>query len=161
MELTKVEIDERVAVLKRLRKLLEMQRDKFREYLNVLEHQENKIYSDDGQALKAHTQLEEQIVANISNLQKVIEPVQRMVTSFEIQGSFAEEENSVHTMQKELSDLKEKVLAQNKKNQQILKIHIEQLGASLDELKRRNPYRGRVSVYAESAGVASNLSIEV
>ncbi len=35
--LTQEEINERVAVLHRLRNLLEQQREKFRQYLNVLE----------------------------------------------------------------------------------------------------------------------------
>lgn len=37
-ELTKQEIDERVAILKRYKSLLEQQRNKFREYLKVLEN---------------------------------------------------------------------------------------------------------------------------
>ena len=36
MELTQAQIDERIAVLKRFRTLLEQQRNKFREYLHVL-----------------------------------------------------------------------------------------------------------------------------
>ena len=38
--LSKEELDERVAILKRFRALLEQQRTKFREYLKVLESQE-------------------------------------------------------------------------------------------------------------------------
>ena len=38
-ELTQAELDERVAILKRFRTLLEKQREKFQEYLKVLEKQ--------------------------------------------------------------------------------------------------------------------------
>lgn len=78
MQLTQEEIAERVAILKRFRTLLEQQRNKFQEYLHVLECQQGKIELEDGDALFAHAELEQQIVANISNLQKVIEPMQSM-----------------------------------------------------------------------------------
>ena len=42
-EFSQKEIDERVAVLKRFKILLETQRNKFQEYLNVLEKQESSI----------------------------------------------------------------------------------------------------------------------
>ena len=59
MELTQEQLDERIAVLKRLRSLLEQQRAKFAEYLNVLEKQQDKIELDDGDALMAHAELEQ------------------------------------------------------------------------------------------------------
>ena len=40
-ELSNQELEERVAILKRLRFLLEQQRSKFKEYLTVLEKQQN------------------------------------------------------------------------------------------------------------------------
>ena len=70
MELTQAQIDERIAVLKRFRTLLEQQRNKFREYLHVLECQQNKIEEEDGDALVAHAELEQQIVSNIQICRK-------------------------------------------------------------------------------------------
>ena len=63
LNLTQEEIDERIAILKRFRKLLEEQRNKFREYLDVLEKQQSAIENGDTDAMLAHTELEQQIVS--------------------------------------------------------------------------------------------------
>ena len=78
LNLTQEEIDERIAILKRFRKLLEEQRNKFREYLDVLEKQQSAIEKGDTEAMLAHTELEQQIVANIGSLQKVITPIEKL-----------------------------------------------------------------------------------
>lgn len=159
-ELTQSQIDERIAVLRRFRKLLERQRDKFREYLNVLEAQQQKIETDDGEAMLAHARLEEQIVSNISDLQKVIGPIQTIVkenkTPF-----LGQDGGSFEKLQSELSDLQKKVLVQNEKNRTLLKNHMEQIKQQLLNLQRANPYRGNLSVYAQVQPVATTVAIEV
>lgn len=70
-KLNEQELNERVAVLRRLKELLSEQRAKFREYLTVLEKQETSIASEDMEKLYAHTELEQNILGNISNLQKL------------------------------------------------------------------------------------------
>ena len=76
--LSQDEINERVAILKRFRHLLEQQRNKFKEYLVVLEKQEEGIKSEDDTVIVAQAELEQQIVSNITNLQKVIVPIENM-----------------------------------------------------------------------------------
>lgn len=155
MELTQTQIEERVAVLKRFRALLEQQRNKFREYLQVLECQQGKIELEDGEALFAHAQLEQQIVSSIENLQKVIEPVQSMYNAVAFGSSLREEDKtSVQKMQSELASLQKKVLVQNQQNQNLLKLHMEQIKKQIAEVHRANPYLGKRSVYAgaNSAG---------
>ena len=49
------ELNERVALLKRFKELLEKQRQKFKDYLSVLENQENVIKNEDTEALLVHT----------------------------------------------------------------------------------------------------------
>ena len=61
MELTQEELNERVALLKKFRGLLEQQRAKFQEYLTVLEKQQDSISTENTDALLAHTELEQQI----------------------------------------------------------------------------------------------------
>ena len=78
MELTQAEIDERAAILRRFRSLLEQQRDKFREYLLVLESQSKVIQEENTESLLAHTELEQQIASHIISLQKVIKPMELM-----------------------------------------------------------------------------------
>ena len=46
-ELSAKELEERIAILRRFKSLLEQQRNKFQEYLTVLENQQNKIEKDD------------------------------------------------------------------------------------------------------------------
>ena len=58
-EITQQELDERVALLRKFRSLLEQQRNKFQEYLNVLEKQQDSITSQNTESLIAHTELEQ------------------------------------------------------------------------------------------------------
>lgn len=146
--ITKDELDERIALLKNFRKLLIQQRAKFQEYLNVLEKQENSISSENTEALIAHTEIEQQVVESISNLQKVIVPMQKMYTS--VSASEAEQKE-ITDIQKELDSLQTKVLAQNEKNRELLKCHIIELRSRISSMQNTNPYRNAASVYAASA----------
>jgi hypothetical protein len=160
MELTQEQLDERIAVLKRLRSLLEQQRAKFAEYLNVLEKQQDKIELDDGDALIAHAELEQQIVASISNLQKVIEPVKAMYNSNNGQGLAEQDKAGVKDIQNELDALQKKVLLQNEHNRALLRVHLDKIRRQLTEVQRANPYNGRRSIYAERYPVATTIAIE-
>ena len=159
------EFDERVAILRRFRMLLETQRNTFREYLTVLEKQQLKIEADDSEALMAHAELETQIVANISNLQKVIKPLQLMYESNNAATTVAtavtkQEDADVEKMQLELAELQQRVLAQNEHNRMLLKAQLSRLRTQLTDLSLKNPYRGRRSVYAEKVGTGSMLAVE-
>ena len=68
-EITHEELLERVALLRKFKSVLEQQRNKFKEYLSVLEKQQNSIESENPETILAHTELEQQVVKNISNLQ--------------------------------------------------------------------------------------------
>lgn len=153
--LSQEELDERVAVLRRFRSLLEQQRNKFREYLKVLESQQTKIEEDDGESLMAHAELETQIVANISSLQKVILPLQKL---YEAGGK--DEKVGVEVLQSELADLQSKVLAQNEKNRNLLRVHMAQIREQLNTMAAMNPYRGRRSVYAPKEAVGAMVAVE-
>ena len=161
MELTQEQIDERIAILHRFRSLLEQQRNKFAEYLKVLESQQNKIELDDGDSLIAHAELEQQIVANISNLQKVIEPMQAMYKTASTGTTISEgDKASVIKMQSDLADLQKKVLVQNEHNRNLLKLHLDKIKKQIADVHNANPYRGRRSVYAERYPVAGMIAIE-
>lgn len=148
-QLTKEEIDERVAILKRFRFLLEQQRNKFQEYLNVLEKQENTLYAEDTdpETLMAHSELEAQIVAGIGSLQKVIVPMQKLYSSSKAATYNPAEAVPVELLQKDLSDLQSKVLAQNEKNRELLRTRISDIKQQMSGMK--NPYRNIKSVYAK------------
>lgn len=159
MELTQNEINERVAVLKRYRSLLEQQRSKFAEYLKVLELQENEICEEDENALRLHTEIESQIVENIACLQKVIVPMQSL---YEKSHAFFSPQDSmpVSSIQNELESLQKKVQAQNSKNQALLKVHMEKLQMQMANFT--NPFRNRRSPYAKAAATSGSMfAIEV
>ncbi len=150
--LTKEEIDERVAVLHRLRTLLEQQREKFRQYLTVLEKQEHVIEEENGEALVAQTELEQEIVSGISHLQRIIEPIESMYTN-----THHSPDEIVPSLKTDLLDLQTKVLKQNEKNRDLLKVHIESIKSKLHTIK--NPYTSRKSVYASSSHSASVIDV--
>lgn len=153
-QISQEELNERVALLRKFRSLLEQQRAKFQEYLTVLEKQENSIESENSEVLLAHTELEQQVVANIANLQKVIVPMSEL---YKEKGAHLEEA-SVNSIQKELDDLQQKVLAQNEKNRELLKTHIASIRTQIASLK--NPYKNARSVYAEKAAVGKLVAVE-
>ena len=111
-EISQEELNERVAILRKFRSLLEQQREKFREYLKVLEKQETSIEKEDSEKLLAHTELEQQVLSNIMNLQKVIVPMSEIYQK----KNSNKDEASVIEIQNDLAELQHKVLLQNQKN---------------------------------------------
>lgn len=154
-EITQEELNERVAILRRFKSLLEEQRVKFQEYLKVLEKQQDSITSENPESLLAHTELEQQVVKNIANLQTVIVPMSKMYKAK------AGDDASIQKIQNDLSDLQDKVLKQNAINRDLLKVHIEQLRAQIAGFK--NPYKANRSVYAnvQAQNVATMVHVEV
>lgn len=154
-QLTQAELDERVAILKKFRSLLEMQRTKFQEYLNVLELQESRISMEDADAIIAHSELENQIVQGIGALQKVIEPMQALYNTSNAAKYNPQDAIPITNLQNDLQQLQKQVLAQNEKNRASLKLHIADLKQQMVQLK--NPYKTRQSVYAERSNTGSYI----
>ena len=148
-QISQEELNERVAILRRFRSLLEEQRAKFQEYLNVLEAQERKIHIEDADAIIAHSELETQIVGSIQALQKVITPMQKLYESSHASTYNPHEAVPIMNIQDELSALQVRVLEQNEKNRNLLKSHITEVRAQIAGF--RNPYRNAHSVYADRA----------
>lgn len=156
-EISEEELANRIAVLKRFRVLLEQQRAKFQEYLNVLELQENKINQDDADSIIAHSDLESQIVSGINSLQKVIIPMQKLYESSSSSYKHYDSE-PITKLQSDLSNLRTRVIAQNEKNQNLLKNRM--IGLRKEILSIRNPYKSSQSVYAEQSKTGSLVHIE-
>ena len=156
-ELTQQELDERVALLRKFRSVLEQQRNKFQEYLNVLEKQQDSITSQNAEKLLAHTELEQQVVQNIASLQKVIVPMQKMYKAA-VPVAHTAEESSISQIQNELNTLQNKVLKQNQINRDLLRVHIETIRSQIQNFK--NPYKNARSVYSQPQQVASLVQVE-
>ena len=143
------EIAERVAVLKRFRSLLEQQRLKFREYLKVLEQQEKSISDENTDAVLQHTELEESIIAEI------IDPLEYMYTNI----CKNTDHSDIPHLKTDLDDLQKRVLAQNKKNRELLETHITGLRQQIASLKR--PYAHKESIYAGTARTAALIDLSL
>ncbi|MBQ1832785.1 MAG: flagellar biosynthesis protein FlgN [Treponema sp.] len=150
--LSQEELAERVAVVKRFRALLEKQRDRFRQYLKVLELQENAIDSENPEAIAAHSMLEEEIVEGIGSLQKVIKPMQKLYMGIRSSASTYNPADIVpiEKLQSDLTNLQIQVTAQNERNRRLLKGHMGEIREQIVSIK--NPYRSRQSVYADVDG---------
>ena len=157
-ELSQEEINERIAILKRFRHLLEQQRNKFKEYLAVLEKQEQGIKSEDDTVIVAQAELEQQIVSNITNLQKVIVPIENMYKEKGIALSA-----EIPQIQKELTELQKAVLTQNEKNQSLLKEHMIELKNRISNFSnpRFNPYAKNTSIYSQKTSTPSIIDVEI
>jgi len=152
-DLSREELDERVAILKRLRQLLDQQRTKFREYLTVLEKQETVITSDNIDAMVRHTEVEQNIVAEIHTIQKVIDPLEMLYRDAHPGVPDAE----IPRLKTDLEHLKSDVLAQNEKNRELLKKHMVFLREKVTSIK--NPYLKRNSIYASDSHTATRIDI--
>ena len=157
-EISHEELLERVALLRKFKSVLEQQRNKFKEYLSVLEKQQNSIESENPETILAHTELEQQVVKNISNLQKVIVPMSKMYKSLGVSQNQMPEMEHIQNIQKDLADLQNKVLVQNQINRDLLRVHINQIKTQIQNFN--NPYKNARSVYAQTERVASLVQVE-
>jgi len=143
--LSRQELDERVAVLKRFRELLVRQRDKFHDYMGLLDRQRSDIENGDVDALVAHVELEQGIVSEIFAVQKVIDPLEDMYRSA-YAGAAPE---GVDELRSTLSTLKEEVVTRNTANRALLKQRMDMLRHQI--MSVNNPYAKRKSVYSSAA----------
>lgn len=161
-EISEDELNERVRVLRRFRSLLEMQRKKFCDYLEILEKQQDSINAENADIVASHAELETQVVEGICNLQKVIVPMAKLYyggTAGGVKsGSVAAEDERVREIQSDLNRLQTQVLAQNKKNRALLKSYLVHLREQIDTFQ--NPYAGRQSVYAAAAASGALVALD-
>ncbi len=153
MGISQDELDERVAIVKRFRDVLEQQRDKFREYLTVLEKQHEKIASGDAESVEIHSKIQERIVVSIGELQKVVAPMEALYKRTHASDSYIPE------IQTELLALKQKAGMQNALNQDLLRLRLKDVQKEM--LSFKNPYRNARSVYEKSSGTAKVIKIDI
>lgn len=143
--LPKQELEERVAILKRFKELLVRQRNKFSEYLSVLDRQRSDIESGDVDALVSHVEREQSIVSEIFTVQKVIAPLEDMYRH----AYAGKEPEGIDDLKSSLSDLKEEVITKNKENRALLKQRMEMLRKEV--MLVGGPYSKRKSVFASQS----------
>ena len=118
---------ERMAVLHSLRDQLLSQRDKFEEYLIVLEQQEAAIAEGDAELLGRYVEMETRIIGDIEATQRVVAPlsaVYREVTS--------EPDPEIVDLTETLGSLHREATKRNLRNQKLLQGGIESLRQEIE-----------------------------
>ena len=150
-EISDTELQMRVCVLKRFKSLLQEQRDKFSEYLYVLEKQELSIVQNNIEAVMQHTELENNIIKNILNIQKVIEPIEKIYYLSN------PEDKGVLQLKNELVRLQESVQKQNEKNRLILDEKMVSVRNEISNFPLGNKYVA--NVYSKNENVANYVDV--
>jgi hypothetical protein len=154
------ELAQRVAVIKRFKELLIQQRERFRSYLAVLDRQQLLIGYGSADEITAHVELEEQIVADIFSIQKVIAPLEIMYNAVSNAtgaatgaadnaacadpddlnnlGSFITI-NDVPEIQAALEDLKNQAVVRSVRNRDLLSRRMEEINTDIQTIKN-NPF---------------------
>lgn len=146
------ELAERVALLKRFKALLESQRSKFNDYLNVLESQSRFIKEGNIEAVQSHTELENQILNQISGMEKVIQPIEKMYRD-----AYPQDHGEIPVLKTDLKKLREKVQQQNRLNRDLLE---QQMLLMKNQLKNfTNPYSRGKSVYNQGSRLGGMIDI--
>jgi len=143
------ELAQRVAVIKRFRELLIQQRERFRSYLAVLDRQQLLIGYGSPDEITAHVELEEQIVADIFSIQKVIEPMEVM---YNATGAATDADscdlsdlgtfitiNDVPELKATLEGLKTQAAARSAQNRDLLSGRMEEINSNIQIIKN-NPF---------------------
>jgi hypothetical protein len=148
------ELSQRIGTLKRFREMLLAQRDRFRQYLAVLDKEQDVIARGNTEALLSYVELEEHILLDICNIQKVIDPLERLYRDLVVsgggaEGAQAEEEIELGSLKAVVERLKEDATANAARNRGLLSRRMAEIRAEIKEL-RGNPYAARQSIYADS-----------
>jgi hypothetical protein len=155
-----VEVRRRVNVLKRFRELLRQQRDRFAQYLEVLDKQKKVIENGSADELIAHVELEEKIVSDIFSIQKVIDPLEDLYRTLlppkdtkgrmpggVLADNASMEEQELPGLKSVLEELKAEAVVRSERNRELLSKRMEDLRLEMKSL-RANPYALRRSVYS-------------
>ena len=148
------ELTQRVAVIKRFKELLEQQRERFRSYLAVLDRQRIVIGNGSADEIIAHVELEEQIVADIFSIQKVIDPLEVMYNATGAAAGAATgvgtylPANDVPALKATLENLKTQAAARSGQNRDLLSSRMAHINSEIQAIKN-NPFisKARFSLY--------------
>jgi hypothetical protein len=138
------ELAQRVAILKRFRELLIRQRDRFRNYLTVLDKQQAVIGSGSANDVLAYVELEENIAADIFAMQKVIDPLELMYR--EAVPDFSADD--VPAIKATLENLRKQSAAQSNHNRELISGRMDIIRREIKDIKS-NPFVQAGSVYRE------------
>jgi hypothetical protein len=152
-ELSAEEVSQRTAVLRRFKELLKAQRDRFRNYIEILDKQKSTIEHGSADELIRHVELEEKIVADIFSIQKVIDPMEEMYQAARVIGPAMPaplEADNVDSLKSALEGLKAEAISRSERNKNLLSKRMIELRAEIKNI-RANPYARQRTAYSDSA----------
>jgi len=167
-DIDSAELAQRVAILRRFKTLLTQQRDRFKNYLELLDKQQDVIESGSAEDLLTYVEIEEKIVTDIFSIQKVIDPLEEMYYTITAGSSTAmgkaagraENPDDVPTLKASLEKLKSEAVIRSTKNKELLSKRMIELRSEIKTL-RNNPYAaGSKRSGFSGTGTASIIDIQ-
>jgi hypothetical protein len=151
------ELAQRVAILRRFRELLVKQRERFHHYLVTLEKQQAVIETGSSGQLADYIEQEEQIIADIFSIQKVIDPLEAMYNAAVPASSSAADD--VPALKSSLNELREQVATRSAHNRELLSARMDIIRSEIIAL-RNNPLANAARTAYNQSGTASIIDIE-
>jgi hypothetical protein len=125
------DVEQNVAVLKRLRAMLIRQREKFDAYLRILECEGEAIEKGDTEKLLLQLETERSVIAEIFTLKKVIEPLEDLYqAAFPLGG-----EATIPHLKSVLETMGTEILAHNGRNKAKLRERMELMRREINSLR--------------------------
>jgi hypothetical protein len=141
MPVSETEVTSRVVLLKRFRALLLQQRERFETYLAALDKQKDKVESGSVEDLIAHVEFEEKIIGDIMAIQKVIEPMRRIVPAAVLAAS-----PDVRQIASTIETLRVEAATRVMRNKDLLQSRMKEIRTEINAL-RVNPFVRRPSPF--------------
>lgn len=136
-------LDQRIAVLRRYRRMLELQRERLQDYLALIDTRERAVRAGDVDSLEQYTQAEQGVIKGIMAVQRCLEPLADMYRQAAPEGS-----PDIDELHERLEGLRRKILARNEESLGLLKGQMDQIRTEITGLRVPGAKR---SVYAAVA----------
>jgi len=159
-DISRSELNHRIAVIKRFKELLQAQRDRFQAYLHALDKQKDVIQSGSTEDLLQYVELEEKIVTDIFSIQKVIDPLEEMYQATRVHtpelkpdaksgprsdglqaDSLKSDGGEVASLKEALEGLKAEAVVRSERNRELLSKRMAELRSEIKSLKNSYPRR--------------------
>jgi hypothetical protein len=149
-QISKEELAQRVAIVKRFRELLAGQRERFYNYLAVLDKQQGVIVSGSAEDLLSYVEMEERIVADIFSIQKIIDPLELMYRAT-VPGADADASgDDVPAIKSALEQLQIQAVQRSNHNRALLSNRMAEIRTEIRAMRnnpfaRRSPYQAALT----------------
>ena len=124
------EIDQRVAVLRRYRSMLDLQKEKLSSYLHVVDSREAALAQGTFDDFETYTVLEQEAVKGIQTVQRCLAPLKLLYLELHPEGS-----PDIASMEDRLERLRQEVLRRNEESRMALKTYAASLKLEISKLR--------------------------